>query len=576
MDLFFDCLEHRADYICRYTGDSLEQMSQKILKMLDHTDDMLSRKLELTAVLYKWAPPDFQALFFERAISLAQEQPPIPAFVVAVCNFFWINNKVFSLAQTQQAKELLADWARRLPHTLLDTIQHTTYSFDVQFLQQQSPAKRVCLLIPEFLSGLSFLQPPIDFMTIASTLGHRGISVDIIDNRAWHYSEQQLLDLLLPYDVIVVNTTPIDQVQNYFVDYRYALTIKILKQIQSRFPEKKLVVCGSHGTVRCDLLEKQRCADVILLGEYEGACVQVVSSLLGDGDIRHLPNLSLREGAGYRHTTACDDSLHPPLAESDFPDYNAVDLFGYYGNVHYQGVNVKKLHWSILMTSRGCPYQCIFCYKFFGNHMRRYSVEHVLRELRVMRDHQVDSFFIIDQLFTSDRAFVMELCTQMVAEGFRFSWSCQTRVDQLDAELLQVMKKAGCSGIWLGLESVTDEVLTFNQKGTTKQQILVCMELLRQAGINFNVFFMLGMPGETKQSLNALYDFMAYHKLPCTKSFMVCTPRYGTAMYALAEREHPTVAEDFFQLNKWKGQISNQVTQQDIQDTIHRLSALLD
>lgn len=576
MNLFFDCLEHRADYICNYTGDSLEQMSHKMLKMLDYTDNMLPRKLELIAVLYKWAPPDFQARFFERTIVLAQEQPLVPAFVVAVCNFFWINNKVFSPVQTQQAEALLTNWAQNLPPTLSDTIQHTMYSFGARFFQQQGSAQQVCLLIPEFLSGLSFLQPPIDFMTIAAVFKYRGISVDILDNRAWHYSEHQLFDLLLPYDVIVVNTTPIDQVQNYFVDYRYALTLKILKQVKSQFPKKKLVVCGSHGTVRCDLLEKQHCADVILLGEYEGACVQVVSSLLRDGDIRHLPNLSLREGTGYSHTTLCDDALHPPLAESLFPDYDAVDLLGYYGNMHYQGVNVKKLHWSILMTSRGCPYQCIFCYKFFGNHIRRYSVKHVMRELRMMWDHHVDSFFIIDQLFTSDRAFVMELCTQMAAEKFRFSWSCQTRIDQLDAELLQVMKQAGCSGIWLGLESVTDEVLSFNQKGTTQQKILACMELLKQAGISFNVFFMLGMPGETKQSLNALYDFMAYHKLPCTKSFMVCTPRYGTQMYALAEREHPSVAEDFFQLNKWKGQISNQVTQQDIQNTIHRLSALLD
>lgn len=576
MDLFFDCLEHRADYICNYTGDRLEQMSKKMLKMLNHIDDMLPRKLELIAVLYKWAPLDFQVHFFERTIALAQEQPLMPAFVVAVCNFFWINNKVFTLAQAQQAKDLLADWVQRLPPALSDTIQHTMYSFSAQFFQQHDLAQRVCLLIPEFLSGLSFLQPPIDFMTIAAALKHQSISVDILDNRAWHYSEQQLLDFLLSYDVIVVNTTPIDQVQNYFVDYRYALTLKTLKQIKSRFPEKKLVVCGSHGTVRCDLLEKQHCADVILLGEYEGICVQVISSLLGNGDIRNLPNLSLREGADYSHTALCDNALHPSLAENDFPDYDAVDLLGYYGNMHYQGVNVKKMHWSILMTSRGCPYQCIFCYKFFGNRIRRYSVKHVLHELRMMRDHQVDSFFIIDQLFTSDRTFVMELCTQMVAEGFHFSWSCQTRVDQLDAELLQIMKQAGCSGIWLGLESVTDEVLTLNHKGTTQKQILTCMELLNQAGISFNAFFMLGMPGETKQSLNALYDFMVCHKLPCTKSFMVCTPRYGTQMYALAEREHPTVAEDFFQLNKWKGQISNQVTQQDIQEIIHKLSALLD
>ena len=239
-------------------------------------------------------------------------------------------------------------------------------------------------------------------------------------------------------------------------------------------------------------------------------------------------------------------------------------------------MNVKRMHWSILMTSCGCPFQCIFCFKFFGNHIRRYSVAHVMTEIRDMLAHKVNSFFIIDQLFTEDRNFVIELCNKIIEEKINFSWSCQTRIDHIDSELLQIMKKAGCSGIWIGIESVTDEVLSLNKKGTTYQQIVDGIDLLKEIDINFNVFFMLGMPGETKESLSALYDFMSHYKLPCTKSFMVCTPRYGTEMYTMAEIEHPSVDDDFLQLNKWKGQISNNISQNDIQEIIYQLSALID
>lgn len=199
-----------------------------------------------------------------------------------------------------------------------------------------------------------------------------------------------------------------------------------------------------------------------------------------------------------------------------------------------------------------------------------------MHELQEMKKQQVNSFFIIDQLFTNNRDFVMELCTQMIKENFSFSWSCQTRVDQIDSELVQVMKRAGCQGIWIGVENVTDEVLAINQKGTSRSQILKCMEIVKAADINFNMFFMLGMPGETRESLTELYNFIATHKFPCTKSFMVCTPRYGTEMYLMVEKEHPRIAEDFCRLNEFKGQVNNDVTLEDIQETISRLSALYD
>ena len=576
MDLFFDCLEHRTDYICNYSDGEVVQMSSKMLEMISRTSELLPREIELIAVLYKWAPCDYQIKFFERILSIAEEQPTTPSLVVAVCNFIWINNKVLTKEQRSVAKSSLDDLSLRVPPALSDTIKHTLYSLDNEFVQWQNPLHRVCLLIPEYLSGLSFLQPPIDLMTICSGLKDFDVGADVFDNRAWHYSEQQMLKYISQYDIIVVNTTPVDQVQNYFVDYRYALTIKYIKLIKDHFPNKTIIVCGSHGTVRCDLLEKHKTADIIIKGEYIGACVQIIKNLLNNEDIRHIPNIAIKEGLGYQHTKKDETAIHPLFNECDYPDYDSVDLLCYYGNAHYQGVNVKKLHWSILMTSCGCPFHCIFCYKFFGDRIRRHSISHVINEIRSMIDHKVDSFFIIDQLFTFDRGFVIDLCKEIVSNGLEITWSCQTRIDQLDIELLQFMKKAGCDGIWIGLESVTDSVLQFNQKGTTRAKIIECIELLKRVDISFNVFFMLGMPGETIESLNALYDFMAQYKLPCTKSFMVCTPRYGTQMYNLAEKEHPSVSEDFLMLNQWKGQISNSVTLDDIQKTIQRLSALLD
>ena len=575
MDLFFECLEHRADYICKYQGEALEIMSRKLIHMLEQTDSLLSRKIELVAVLYKWGLPDFKENIFNRLISLAKNYKYSESLIIAICNFIWINNKVFSFEQKKQAKEILDNWLDYLPNSLIDTIQHTLHSLKVDYITNAGRAK-IVLFIPEFLSGLSFLQPPIDFMKMVATLRQYEICADIFDNRAWHYSEQQVMNYLGKYDIIVLNTTPIDQVQNYFVDYRYSLTIKLIKMIKSFFPSKTLIVCGSHGSVRCDLLEKYGIIDIIVLGEYEDTCVKLVKSLADRESINNLPNLSILEGKSYYHTHSNDETLHPLLKEDVYPDYGAVDLLCYYGNVHYKGINVKKLHWSIIMTSRGCPYQCVFCYKFFGSKIRRHSVSYIMQELRIMHDHKIDGFFIIDQLFTSDKLYVKELCNHMIEEELHFSWTCQTRVDCLDEEVLQIMIKAGCTGIWLGVESVTDNILSLNKKGTTREQIINCISLLKRVGLSFNVFFMLGMPGETKESLLALYDFLKTYKLPCTKSFMICTPRFGTPLYDWAENEHRDYFKSFNQLNDWKGLIFNNVSNLDIQRTIQQLSNLID
>lgn len=577
MELFFECLEHRADFICNYNSAQSDAMSEKMLRMLDEQNgDLLPRKVELISVLYKWASPLYQTKFYDRITAMFSTEKMSVALTVALCNFLWINNKVFDLNQKKSTMSLLDYLSKKVEVELQGTIRHTQHSMVADFTILRKPSCKICLFIPEYLSGLSFLQPPLGLMTISSLLSNMGVVSDIFDNRAWHYSEQQQLEYLKQYDVILINSTPIDQVQNYFVDYRYALTIKIAKHIKKMYPQKKLIFCGSHGTVRGDLVEKEKFADYILQGEYEYQAAKLIDCLIKGDFINSIPNIAYWNGSGYQYTYKSEEQLHPELREDIYPDYNSIDLHGYYGNYHYKGVNVKKEHWSILMTSRGCPFKCIFCYKFFGNKIRRYSIDHVINEMRHMKKHSIDSFFVIDQLFTSDKKFIKELCLQMINEAFDFHWSCQTRIDQIDKELLAIMKQAGCNGIWMGVESVTDGVLSLNQKGTTQKQIIECIKMVRDEDINFNTFFMLGMPGETMQSLSDMYNFISDNHLPCTKSFMVCTPRYGTKMCEMAQEEYPDIMDDFFVLNNYKGLVNNKVTQSDIETTILRLSALVD
>lgn len=569
---FFDLLNSRSDFITAWEGDKKDLESNKLLFLLEKEHELLNRSIELAAVLYKSMERNKQV----SCISLIQYWSKTDIIennserIVAICNFIWINNKVFNKQEILWATDLLKNLMMSVKSELRDTIKYTYENLNDQFVP--STDTKVCLLIPEFLSGMSFLQPPLGLMIAAGILDSYGINVDLLDNRAYHYDIDEVCGKIENYQIIVINTTPIDQVQNYFLDYRFDLTMKLIHKIRVMYPKKIIIVCGSHGTIKPDLLSQYNLIDIILCGEYEYRLAELIKKQYNNESITNFKNIVYRKGNKYIYTQTDNNECHPNMNDLYYPDYSKIRTKHYYGNVHFNNINVKKRNWSILMVSKGCPYNCSFCFNFYGGNVRRYSINHVLHELNLMKVNGIKDFFIIDQLFTENESYVIELCMKMIEYNYNFSWSCQTRIDCLSEKMLFWMKKAGCKAIWLGVESVNDEVLRLNKKGTTRELILKSLALIKNQGISFDVFFMLGMMGDSVKSLNEIKDFIIENDLPCTKSFMICTPRYGTEMGKCAEKQYPDIGHDFKTLNKYKGLVNNSVTESDIQNIIVELT----
>lgn len=572
--IFFFLLEHRSEIMTTYSLEEKKYVIQVLTKLLNTTHKLRPRIIELTAVIYKWLPITERRILCEIVWKIAMLENDNPSHIVAVCNFIWINYRAMDCAEQISATKILEFYESTVPVELKDTVSHTAISLQFSFERNVGINPKTIIVIPEFLSGLSFVQPPIGLMTSASIPDKYKINSDLLDNRVYHYDEKTLCGKLKDYSIIVVNTTPIDQVQNYFVDYRFDITLKLLKEIRKLYPQKIVIICGSHGTVRPEIIEQYNVADIILRGEYDYQLPNLIKSIYNRVPYNTIANISYKDNQGaYIHTIDDQKQAHPELDNEFYPDYNKIHIEQYYGNVHYKNINVKKNNWSILMTSRGCPYQCSFCYKFFGNNIRKYSIEHVIQELNNMHRAGISDFFIIDQLFTSNEYDLISLCNAIRALPFRFNWSCQTRIDKINARMLNAMKKAGCKAVWLGVESVDDDVLTQNKKGISKKQILTCLEMIQKAKIEFNVFFMLGMMGDTPQSIDAIKDFIITHNLPCTKSIMICTPRYGTEMGEFAIKEYNLSCDNFSVLNKYKGVVNNHVSQDYINKTIEEISS---
>lgn len=201
---------------------------------------------------------------------------------------------------------------------------------------------------------------------------------------------------------------------------------------------------------------------------------------------------------------------------------------------HYALWPGKKV--TTMITSRGCPYHCIFCEKsIFGSRWRARSPRNVLDEMEeIVRNFAIDSIILYDDLFTLNKERVMDICQGILERGLQFQWKCEGRVDRVDEEMLAWLKKAGCSMIAYGVESGNQVGIDYLQKGITLSQIRRAFALTRQAGIRPMAYFILGIPIETySQGLETIR--FAKELNPDYAQFSILSPFPGTKLYEEAK-----------------------------------------
>jgi anaerobic magnesium-protoporphyrin IX monomethyl ester cyclase len=160
-----------------------------------------------------------------------------------------------------------------------------------------------------------------------------------------------------------------------------------------------------------------------------------------------------------------------------------------------------------IMVTRGCPYSCDFCSKpVWGNDYRKPSLELVFREIRDILSYGYDRLWVADDSFTLDTNYLEEFCRRKLGEGLSFTWTCLSRVDRLDEEIVGLMKDAGCVRVHLGLESGNDETLKLMGKRVSVKDGIEAVRLFHEAGIGTAGFFIVGYPGETEESIHQTLD----------------------------------------------------------------------
>lgn len=288
--------------------------------------------------------------------------------------------------------------------------------------------------------------------------------------------------------------------------------------------------------------------DVGCVGEGEKTIQELITALENKGDLKAVQGIVFRENGRALITQG-----RMPIQELDELPFPAWDLLeGFPGAYKPPAHTYRRLPLATLVTSRGCPYQCIFCdTSVFGRRHRFHSASYVFKMIETLhREYGIKEIIFYDDAITTQRQRLIEICGMLNESKIRIRWSCSSRVNQIDKEILKIMKKGGCWQIGYGIESGSQQILDILKKKITLEQIRNAIRLTKEAGISSKGFFMIGNFLETKETINQTINFA---KSLALDDFQITnfTPFPGSEAYNTAQ-QYGSFEKDWKKMNMLK------------------------
>lgn len=305
---------------------------------------------------------------------------------------------------------------------------------------------------------------------------------------------------------------------------------KMAGLVKERLSGVPVVLGGPHvSALPADTLARFTDFDLGVVGEGDDAVAPVFRALLDGGDPGAIPGIALRRGGAVAETPRA-----APIRDLDRLPHPAWDLLPAFPARYRPAAHTyRRLPAAIMFTARGCPESCVFCDRsVFGNAVRGFSAEYVVDEMEsLVRRWGIKDLTIYDDIFPLFKPRLLRVCELIRQRGLDLTWSCNSRVNFADPETLRAMRAAGCWQIGYGIESGDQEILDRIVKRTRLEDIERAVRMTEEAGIRTKGFFMIGLPGETPETIRRTISFA--RRLPLS-DYQTCffTPLPGTAVRA--------------------------------------------
>jgi len=277
-------------------------------------------------------------------------------------------------------------------------------------------------------------------------------------------------------------------------------------EIKRRHPDVTLVVCGYYPTLFPRDFLANLPIDYVVLGEPDLIFSDLYDCLAHGGDLSSVSGIARRGVDGepivQGHAHRISDVGRLPR-----PAYELLQIDGY-------SEPFFPRPYAAIQSARGCPFGCSFCVRSFGRKLTLTGADEVLDDLRFLKDRfHIRAFRFVDDTFTAVEERVVNLCRMMVDADLGLEWSCLSRADTLNDTMLGWMRRAGCRRIYFGIESGSQRILDRYHKGVKADEMLRNLLLCKEHHMETMGFFMIGMPGETREDFEQTMQLAARAKL---------------------------------------------------------------
>ncbi|MBW1886741.1 MAG: radical SAM protein [Deltaproteobacteria bacterium] len=368
----------------------------------------------------------------------------------------------------------------------------------------------------EIVERYSVLEP-YSLLQLAAILRDKDHEVGLMDANGFDLDNCQIRRKMEEFrpEVLIFRFTP----TTFDPDMELS---KMAKEVSQDM--KTIGLCWTLTSVPDDVMSSARDMDYFVLGEYETVVPKLIDNL---DDVEGVQGLAWRKGDGFTVNPPSKDSLIN-LDELPIPAYDLLEsLDPYFINTPTDEA------FTIMYTSRGCPYECIFCTVAKTSWKPR-SAKSVVGELRYLKDEydiRLVSFF--DETFTIDKQRTLDICQAIVDEKLDIKWYCNTRANLLDEELVKAMSSAGCGGISIGIESGSQKILDTASKRINVDEAKAVIEICKNNDVKVLCSFIFGLPGETWETVEETIQFVK-DSLPTGVQFNVAVPYPGTQLHEWA------------------------------------------
>ncbi len=410
--------------------------------------------------------------------------------------------------------------------------------------------------------------PPLDIPYLAAYIAEKNLSLDVLEAQGLDLDCDQLAKRVAE---IAAENRP----GRTLVPVRVALCsldwdLSVCAALKQAAPDVAIAVYGSILPQVIRRVRRESCLDYIIQGEpdetvYELATGRTEEEILG---------LSFRRGQEW--TERPPRPLSKELDRLPFPKW---ELLPYHRYAIPKSSATAAVPFLPMLTSRGCPFGCHYCPYPVGQGIpfRFRSPQNVVDEIEhLVRDLGIRYILFRDPMFSLRQNRVVEICNEIQRRGLSFRWKCETRPDCLDETTLRAMAAAGCDGINFGVESAEVEIqANVGRRPITREKIIEMVQLCRKFGVKTFCFFIIGLPGDTLQTILETIEFAIRLRANWIQ-FNAASPLIGTKLREWAVSRGLTVEDEYAYVSSHETMIGNENLTKDRIASLHRFAVFFE